>query len=158
MKYSIFLVFLLAIFWLTSSGYFNGFLLSMGALTCLFAVWISRRMGIVDEESVPVQIGVVPMARYFFWLVKQIAISNKALIKLVISERPQIKRAVFQVTTAPKSSIGKVIMANSITLTPGTVTTSIEADSMQVHALVDPGLEDPTILEIDRRVRALEGV
>jgi len=48
-------------------------------------------------------------------------------------------------------------MANSITLTPGTVTTSIQSDSMQIHALVDPGVNDPTILEIDRRVRNLEG-
>ena len=158
MKYSIVLLFLLAIFWLTSSGYFNGFLLSMGALSCLFALWIGRRMVIVDDESVPVQIGIIPMARYFFWLVKQIALSNKALIKIVMSEKPEIKRALFKITTSPKTSIGKVIMANSITLTPGTVTTSIEADCMQIHALVDPGVDDPTILEIDQRVRALEGI
>ncbi len=158
MKYSIVLLFLLAIFWVTSSGYFNGFLLSMGVLSCLFALWGSKRMCVVDDESVPVQIGIVPLTVYFFWLVKQIALSNKALIKIVISQKPEIKRALFKVPTSPKTSVGKLIMANSITLTPGTVTTSIEADGMQIHALVDPGLNDPTILEIDRRVRALEGI
>jgi multicomponent Na+:H+ antiporter subunit F len=115
-------------------------------------------MCVVDDESVPLQIGIVPLTGYFFWLVKQIALSNKALIKIVMSQKPEIKRALFKVPTSPKTSVGKLIMANSITLTPGTVTTSIEADGMQIHALVDPGLNDPTILEIDRRVRALEGI
>jgi multicomponent Na+:H+ antiporter subunit E len=64
---------------------------------------------------------------------------------------------VFQIPASPQTTVGRVLMANSITLTPGTVTTSVQSDSMQVHALVDPGANDPTILEIERRVRILEG-
>jgi multicomponent Na+:H+ antiporter subunit E len=157
MKYSIALISLLAVFWLTLSGYFYAFLLVLGALSCLFAFWIAKRMDIVDNEGVPVQIGGLALIKYFFWLVKQIAISNMNVIKIVISKKPEVRRAMFQVPASPKSSIGQVIMANSMTLTPGTVTTSIQPDSMQIHALVDPGPNDPTILEIDRRVRELEG-
>lgn len=115
-------------------------------------------MGIVDEECIPLQIGILGIMGYSFWLAKRIALSNIALIKIITSRTPQLKRAIFKFATSPKTPIGKVIMANSITLTPGTVTTSIEAEGMQIHALVNPGLEDPTILEIDRRVRALEGI
>lgn len=158
MKYSIALILLLAVFWLTLSGYFYAFLLGLGVLSCLFAFWIARRMDIVDNEGVPVQIGGVALIKYFFWLVKQIVISNMNVIKIVISKKPEVRRAMFLVTASPKSSIGQVIMANSITLTPGTVTTGIQPDSMQIHALVDPGTNDPTILEIDRRVRELEGL
>lgn len=157
MKYSLVLFFALAIFWLTLSGYFNGFLLTMGTLSCLLVLWVSKRMGIVDNESVPLQIGLLPLIRYLFWLVTQIVTSNISVIKIIISERPMIRRAVFQIPASPQTTVGQVLMANSITLTPGTVTMSIQSDSMKVHALVDPGINDPTILEIERRVRILEG-
>lgn len=157
MKYSFVLFFALAIFWLTLSGYFNGFLLTMGTLSCLLVLWLSRRMGLLDNEGVPTQIGGVSLFMYLVWLVKQIVASNISVIKIIISKQPRIRRAVFQVSASPETAVGRVLMANSITLTPGTVTTSIQSDSMQVHALVDPGLNDPTILEIERRVRMLEG-
>jgi multicomponent Na+:H+ antiporter subunit E len=157
MKYSLVLFFALAIFWLTLSGYFNGFLLTMGTLSCLLVLWLSKRMGLLDNEGVPTQIGGVSLLMYLVWLVKQIVASNISVIKIIISKQPQIRRAVFQVSASPKTAVGRVLMANSITLTPGTVTTSIQSDSMQVHALVDPGLNDPTILEIERRVWMLEG-
>jgi multicomponent Na+:H+ antiporter subunit E len=157
MKYSLVLFFALAIFWLTLSGYFNGFLLTMGTLSCLLVLWISKRMGILDNEGVPMQIAGISLLMYLVWLVKQIVTSNISVIKIIISKQPLIRRAVFQVSASPETAVGRVLMANSITLTPGTVTTSIQSDSMQVHALVDPGLNDPTILEIERRVRMLEG-
>lgn len=114
-------------------------------------------MGLLDNEGVPTQIGGVSLLMYLVWLVKQIVASNISVIKIIISKQPQIRRAVFQVSASPKTAVGRVLMANSITLTPGTLTTSIQSDSMQVHALVDPGLNDPTILEIERRVWMLEG-
>lgn len=157
MKYSLVLFFALAIFWLTLSGYFNGFLLTMGTLSCLLVLWISRRMGLLDNEGVPTQIGGMSLLMYLVWLVKQIVFSNISVIRIIISKQIQIRRAVFQVSASPETAVGRVLMANSITLTPGTVTTGIQSDSMQVHALVDPGLNDPTILEIERRVRMLEG-
>lgn len=157
MKYSLVLFFALAIFWLTLSGYFNGFLLTMGFLSCLLVLGISRRMGIVDNESVPMQIGLMPLLSYLYWLAKQIVTSNISVIKIIISKQPMIHRAVFRIPASPQTTVGQVLMANSITLTPGTVTTSVQSDSMQVHALVDPGANDPTILEIERRVRILEG-
>lgn len=103
------------------------------------------------------QIAGISLLMYLVWLVKQIVTSNISVIKIIISKQPLIRRAVFQVSASPETAVGRVLMANSITLTPGTVTTSIQSDSMQVHALVDPGLNDPTILEIERRVRMLEG-
>jgi multicomponent Na+:H+ antiporter subunit E len=157
MKYSLVLFFALAIFWLTLSGYFNGFLLTMGTLSCLLVLWVSRRMGLLDNEGVPTQIAGISLLMYLVWLVKQIVTSNISVIKIIISKQPLIRRAVFHVSASPETAVGRVLMANSITLTPGTVTTSIQSDSMQVHALVDPGQNDPTILEIERRVRMLEG-
>lgn len=114
-------------------------------------------MGIVDNEGVPMQTSLVPLVKYLFWLVKQIVTSNISVIKIIISKQPVIRRAVFQIPASPQTTVGQVLMANSITLTPGTVTMSIQSDSMKVHALVDPGINDPTILEIERRVRILEG-
>jgi multicomponent Na+:H+ antiporter subunit E len=156
MKYRFALLFVLAIFWLTLSGHFNGFLLTMGTLSCLLVLWISKRMGIIDNEGVPIRIGSAGLLRYFLWLIRQIVASNIRVIKIIVSKQPVVRRALFRISASPQTSVGRVLMANSITLTPGTVTTNVLADSMQVHALVDPGIDDPTIREIERRVRQLE--
>jgi multicomponent Na+:H+ antiporter subunit E len=157
MKYYLALLLALAIFWLSLSGHFNGFLLSMGGASCLLVLWFSKRMGIVDDEGVPVQLGLISLASYIPWLIKQIVVSNYSVIRIILSQRPALRRAMFNVAASPLTSVGRLIMANSITLTPGTVTTDVQPGSMQVHALVNPGIDDPTIREIDRRVRILEG-
>jgi multicomponent Na+:H+ antiporter subunit E len=114
-------------------------------------------MGIVDEEGVPIHLGWRPQITYFPWLAKEVMRSNWNLVKIIMSRRPQFRRNMIQIPLTPKTEIGKVIMANSITLTPGTVATRIQNDRLEIHALVDPGQDDPTIAEIERRVRALEG-
>ena len=146
----------LAIVWVVWSGHFDPFLLSMGGLSCLIVLVIAGRMRIVDEEGVPTHLGLRPQMTYFPWLAKEVMRSNWSLVKIIMSRRPEIRRTMIHIPLTPKTEIGRVIMANSITLTPGTLATRIQNDRLEIHALVDPGQDDPVIAEIERRVRALE--
>ena len=59
--------------------------------------------------------------------------------------------------TSQKSQLGQVVYANSITLTPGTVSMTLENNQVRVHALTEDIAEDLQTGTMDRRVTALEG-
>lgn len=114
-------------------------------------------MGLLDRDGVPIELGLRQSVGYLIWLSREVILANVSVIKILMRRQLVIRRAIFEIPTSPRTNVGKVIMANSITLTPGTVTTKVQQGSMQVHALVDPGLNDPTIRSIDARVSCLEG-
>lgn len=114
-------------------------------------------MGIVDEEGVPIQLGVRPFTNYAPWLIKEIVKSNIEVTKIVLSPDMKLQRNLIKVGARQESSLGKVILANSITLTPGTVSVSMEGDQILVHALSFAGTEEDLLGEMERRVRRLEG-
>lgn len=115
-------------------------------------------MGLLDRDGVPIELRLWQSMGYLIWLSREVILANISVIKILMRRQLVIRRAIFDIRTSPQTNLGKVIMANSITLTPGTVTTKVHEGSMQVHALVDPGLNDPTIRAIDTRVRGLEGL
>ena len=145
--------------WLVWSGHFaNPFLLVLGGLSCLFSLYISQRMRIVDEEGAPVQLGIRPFTTYAPWLTKEIILSNIAVAKIILSPKMPLQRCLVNVTANQKTALGKVILANSITLTPGTVSVGMDENQIAVHALSSDGAEEDISGEIDRRVCRLEGI
>ena len=102
-KLSIFLA--LVASWLVWSGHFqvwetgfhHYFLLVLGLFSCLFCVWLTTRMKILDEEGVPVQLGVRPFIAYFPWLLKEIVVSNIAVTKIILSPKMKLQRAMVEV-------------------------------------------------------------
>ena len=57
-----------------------------------------------------------------------------------------------------KTAVGRVVYANSITLTPGTITLEVEENSIEVHALTGEGARDLCTNEMGRRVTACEAL
>ena len=145
--------------WLLMSGHYNGLLITLGVISCALATWLADRIGATDEEGLPLHI----MARlpgYLLWLLKEIVMSNIATGRLILGGTP--KPVVFSTPATQSSAGGLVTYANSITLTPGTVTIEIEGDapsarSFLVHALDPSFAADVESGEMDRRVTALEG-
>lgn len=115
-------------------------------------------MGLLDQDGIQIQRLALQLPGYLLWLGREVLLANLIVIKILLRRTLVIRRAILEVPASPQTNLGKVIMANSITLTPGTVTMKVFEGSMQVHALVDPGPNDPTIRAIDSRVRALEGL
>lgn len=156
MKYPISLLLALTAIWFIWSGHVEPFMLILAAVAILGSLWISLRMNIVDEEGVPVWLGVRPFTRFAPWLAKEIVISNIEVAKIILSPKMPLKRNLVTVPASPKTQLGKVILANSITLTPGTVSVRMEGDEILVHALSFEGAANDLSGDIERRVRDLE--
>ena len=131
-------------------------MLLLAALSIGISLWISLRMHIVDEEGAPVQMGIRPFTQFAPYLAKEIVVSNIEVAKIILSRKMPIKRNLVTVPAGPKSSLGKVILANSITLTPGTVSIKMEDDEILVHALSFEGAAEDLSGDMDRRIQSLE--
>jgi multicomponent Na+:H+ antiporter subunit E len=113
-------------------------------------------MGIVDQESHPYHLGLRPLV-YLPWLFGQIVIANWGVAKLVLGPKSEIRPSLVRVRASQKTTIGQVIFANSITLTPGTLSLDVRDGVILVHAIDEEAVDDVTNGEMDRRVSWLEG-
>ena len=150
------LLVLLAGTWLVLSGHWDPFLLASGAVACVLVVVIAHRMGAIDEEGFPIHLA-GGLVLYLPWLVWQIGIANVTVARTILSPRMKLDPGSGWVAAHQKTPAGLVAFANSITLTPGTVSLSVLPDRIHVHALSRKGLEDLEEGEMDRRVCAMEG-
>lgn len=141
--------------WLLLSGYFEIFLLTLGAMSCVLVVAIARRMDVVDRESFPIHL-TFKLLIYWPWLLKEIWLAAVDVTKRVLSPRMPISPTLIDLEATQQSDLGQVIYANSITLTPGTYTIRIHDNRILVHALSREGAESLAGGDMDRRVTALE--
>ncbi len=142
--------------WLLLSGHDSALLITFGALSALAVAAIARRMALVDREGHPLHLG-WSAPGYWLWLVWQIIIWNLDVARRILDPRLPIDPTVIRLRTGQKTELGRVIYANSITLTPGTVTIDIEGDEVVVHALSGAAARDLETGEMDRRVSRMEG-
>jgi len=143
--------------WLLWSGYLeNTLLVVLGALSCIFVAILARRMRLVDAEGVPVEIA-WRLLRYAPWLLWQVFLANLHVARRILDPKLPIHPSVIRVKPGQKRDLGRVIYANSITLTPGTVSIDIDENEITVHALTRETASDLETGEMDRRVTWLEG-
>ena len=140
-------------FWLLLSGYYTPLILSLGVISCLLCVYLTIKGKFLDNETLPIHF-FPRLIQYTLWLIKEILKSNIQTAKVIImkSEEPEL----FTVKATQKTNEGKVTYANSITLTPGTVTTQIKNDIFEVHALTKDFGDDVRSSEMDKMVTWLE--
>jgi multicomponent Na+:H+ antiporter subunit E len=142
---------ILAAFWLMLSGHLTPSLLMLGAISCLFVAWLTLRTGVIDKESVLSEIRWGRWWRYQLWLLVQIVGSAVGVAARILHPRLPISPVVDRVP-ADLSDLGKVIYANSITLTPGTVAINLGDGEIIVHALTREGMEQLKQGDMHRRV------
>ena len=152
------LAFLLAlgVCWILLSGYYTPLLLTLGVVSCLIVWWLSHRMDLVDHEDHPLHLHPVKLGAYFGWLIVQVIKSNIDVARRIINPKLPIQPKVFRVHTSQRTEVGQVMYANSITLTPGTVSIDLEGDEIEVHALAENPAASLSTGEMDRRVTAVE--
>jgi len=140
--------------WILLSGYYDNILLvGLGIASTFAAVAVSYRMGVIDRGSQPVHL--TPRALiYWPWLIREIAKSNVDVALRVISLTPDISPTLVRVPMVLRSDIGRVVYANSITLTPGTVSINVDRESILVHALTRDGAAAVESGDMERRVVA----
>jgi multicomponent Na+:H+ antiporter subunit E len=145
----------LATYWLLWSGYWKPDLLAYGFLSCVLVVAICLRLRIVDRESLSLQL-MARLALYVPWLLGQIVRSNLSVAKIILSPNLRIRPQLLMVPASQKTGTGQVIYANSITLTPGTISLDLRGGWVTVHSLADDFAEGLQKGEMNRRVCAVE--
>jgi multicomponent Na+:H+ antiporter subunit E len=141
--------------WLLLSGHYDAALMTYGALSCAVVVAIVAHLGILDAEALPVHLGIRPLL-YAPWLMKEIVLSNLSVARVILDPKLPIHPRILRIPASQKTDVGRVIYANSITLTPGTVTLDIRDGHMLVHALTTDSAAGLLSGEMDRRVAHLE--
>ena len=145
----------LTLLWLLLSGQFEAWFLALGAISIACSVLIALRMDLIDHEGAPIHIS-GGAARYWVWLGWEIAKADWDVAKYVFRPLSSLSPTLFTVPTTQKSALGQAIYANSITLTPGTVTVDISPGEVVVHAITVAAASGVQEGEMDRRARELE--
>jgi multicomponent Na+:H+ antiporter subunit E len=143
-------------FWLLLSGYFTASLLAAGAGSALAALLFSRRMGIIDHEGHPLHLSWRPLLSYWPWLAKEIIKSAWDVTCRILHPQLPISPSLARFRPSQQTDLGLVIHANSITLTPGTISVEVGRSEFLVHALTAEGAASLAGSEMDRRVTDLE--
>ena len=146
----------LVIFWVLLSGHIEPLLLFFGVISCLLVWWISHRMDIFDHEEHPVHVHPVKLAGYYFWLCKEVIKWNLDVARRILDPALPIHPRLIKVRTSQRTELGQVIYANSITLTPGTVSIDLQGYEIEVHALTPEAADDLLTGDMDRRISAIE--
>lgn len=146
----------LAAVWLLLSGHFELLMLFFAVLSIALVVVVAMRMDVLDHEGVPLHLTrVAPL--YWLWLGKEIVKANIDVARRVVHPKLPISPKLFETRASQRTDLGQVIYANSITLTPGTVSVDLDPGVIRVHALSTEGAADIEAGEMDRRVSRLEG-
>lgn len=143
--------------WLLLSGLFKTQLLILGVISVAIVVLLAFRMRVVEHRSQPVYFRFIGILGYWGWLMWQIVLSNVDVCKRVWSRDLDIKPTLRRIRATPDTEMGRVIYANSITLTPGTTAISFTPeDDILVHALHADSLHELEQGEMSDRIRKVE--
>jgi multicomponent Na+:H+ antiporter subunit E len=144
--------------WLLLSGHFSSpLLLSFGVLSSLVVAFIAWRTERVDPETPTLRLNLHPhILLYWPWLLWQIIKSNLDVAKIILDPKLPISPTMIRIKAPQRTDLARVIYANSVTLTPGTVTTYLKGHVMEVHALTREAADAVLEGEMSRRVSQLE--
>ncbi|MAI58480.1 MAG: hypothetical protein CML56_05795 [Rhodobacteraceae bacterium] len=142
--------------WLLWSGIYKPILIMFGAASVLLVLFITNRMNQVDGDRIEIELNPLKFLGYIGWLLVEIAKSNIAVTKTVLASKMPIKQNLFNVPYTQRTDLGQVIFANSITLTPGTVTVETDDGFFLVHALSYSDGDIEALADMDKRVSATE--
>ncbi len=147
---------LMAALWLLMSGIYKPLVIGLGAISVATAVYVARRTDAIDGMRVDIELKPFATLRYFAWLLVEIAKANWAVTKIIASPSMPMRQHLFCVPYSQRTDLAQVMFANSITLTPGTITVEIEDDEFYVHALDYDDSVPGALAEMDRQVSTTE--
>ena len=156
MAHVISLALALFLLWLGLSGHFEPLLLLIGLASTVLAVFLAKRMEVLDHESHPIHL-TGRLFRFWAYLSREVVLANIDVIKRILTPGKSISPQLVKLPLPQQTDLGKVIYANSITLTPGTVSIDLEGDTIIVHALDEESAAGVLTGEMDRRVCRVAG-
>lgn len=142
---------LLFALWLGLSGQLNTLMLSLGLVSTLLVVYLAHRMDVIDKEIYPAHMTVL-LLRFWMFLVREVIVANIDVIKRIFRPGKNISPQLFELPLTQKSDLSRVIYANAITMTPGTVSVNLDKKTITVHTL---SIEAADELRSGRMARAI---
>jgi multicomponent Na+:H+ antiporter subunit E len=146
----------LVLFWFLLSGHYTVLLLVLGGVSVAVVCWVSWRAGFPEREAVALPLS-PGLPRYVVWLAKEVLLSAVAVVRRVWSPRPALRPVVDFTPADDLSVLSQVVYANSITLTPGTLSLDVDPDRIEVHGLTEDDVAALREGRMLREVRKLEG-
>lgn len=138
------------------SGIYKPMIVGFGVMSAIIATYVIHRMNVVDKDRVPLALHPIRMVQYWAWLMLEIAKSNIAVTKIILARDMPIRQNFFTTPCTEKTELAQVIFANSITLTPGTITVETEDKHFWVHALAYSDDDPDALADMNARVMAVE--
>jgi multicomponent Na+:H+ antiporter subunit E len=123
-------------FWILLSGKFDLFHLTLGVISSALVSFLSTDLFMYEQGKNRVSTG-LRFLMYLPWLLYQIVLSTLHVTFLALHPKmkDQIDPTIVTFKTTLKTDIAKVALANSITLTPGTITIRVVDQVFHVHAI-----------------------
>lgn len=156
MKHAVALALVLFALWLALSGMPKAHLLALGAASSALVMWIAARMQVLDMEGQPLHLDPWRSVGYALWLIAQVGKANVDVARRILSPGPRIGPRCIRVPSTQHSAMTRAIYANSITLTPGTVSIDVDEEGIEVHALSPASAGEVEGGEMGERVTRLE--
>ena len=146
---------MLSAIWLLWSGHTEPLILSFGLISVLFVMWIGHRMDKAADSPRAYRLGARPLT-YLPWLAWEGVKANLDVARIILTPALPISPRLIRVRASQQTAIGQVTYANSITLTPGTISLDVRDNQILVYALTKEAAEGVESGEMDRKVTAME--
>ena len=147
---------LLLLIWFIFNGKITLEITVLGIILCaLIYFFMCRFMDYSLKKDVSLMRRSVSFLYYTGVLIVEIIKSNLQVMHLTLTDREIVEPVIISYRTRLRSKLGRVILANSITLTPGTITISLEEDELVIHCLdktIAEGIENSTFEQLLERM------
>ena len=139
-------------FWMLLSGKFDAFHLTLGAICCVLVAYLFHDLLFANVRVGDMRVVAARFIAYIPWLIQQILLANIHVVSLVVRRRMPIDPRVVTFKTKLETDISCVTLANSITLTPGTITMDIKDGVFYVHAVSQKVADELNAGDMEDRV------
>lgn len=160
MKHTVLWGLLLTAAWWLWSAHTEFLIIIFGVGSIILTLYFFIRMDRFADERPPYTLGLRPIW-YIPYILWEIVKANLDVAKIIISPKMEIQPRMFETEASQKTAIAQVIYANSITLTPGTITCDMREENgrmlFRVHALTNATRAGVESGDMDRRCARLEG-
>jgi multicomponent Na+:H+ antiporter subunit E len=144
-------------FWVIFSGKFDAFHLSLGGVACLIVAALSCDLLFPSGVTPQLPATWLRFAGYIPWLLYQIFLANLHVLYLTFHPRMMelIDPHIIEFNSRLKSDISRTTFANSITLTPGTITINVSVMGLFAVHCIDRPSGEPLPGEMEEKIAAV---
>ena len=133
------------------SGIYKPIIVALGLASCVLTVVIVARLKLLSQPVYKDMKGLA-LVNYVFWLLVEIGKADWAITKVILGNPDAVRHRFIEVPAHQRTDLGKMLFANSITITPGTVTVQTAGGMFFGHALSDDAADLAALMAMVGRV------